>query len=290
MARKQLIENLSSQVPIANPDGTPTPQFMRVIQKLAITGALSKDTAGAIQVGSGAVTLAMIQNIADKMILANNAGVSGPPLALTMSQILDFLGVTRGSIIYRGASGWTLLPPGTANNVLQTNGPGADPTWVTPASGGSGINTLGRPDLSVTQTPGVNFYIMKMIIADNAFTISKIAFAMATASATSKLQVFVYASAADGTPGALLGSSLQQTGVVAGYNEIALSSTVAVTKGQIFWVGASVITAALTNMWAQSGGVAAFVANGSSTVPAGTCPAVTKTTTANSIYAFWAVA
>lgn len=142
MARKQLIENLSSQVPIANADGTPTPQFMRVIQKLAITGALSKDTAGAIQVGSGAVSLAMIQNIADKMILANNAGVSGPPLTLTMSQILDFLGVTRGSIIYRGASGWTLLAPGTSGNVLQTNGAGADPTWVTPAAGGGGALVL----------------------------------------------------------------------------------------------------------------------------------------------------
>lgn len=37
---------------------------------------------------------------------------------------------TRGGILYRGASGWALLAPGTAGQVLTTNGAGADPSWV----------------------------------------------------------------------------------------------------------------------------------------------------------------
>ncbi len=36
-----------------------------------------------------------------------------------------------GSVLYRGASGWTALAPGTAGDVLQTNGSAA-PTWATP--------------------------------------------------------------------------------------------------------------------------------------------------------------
>lgn len=292
MARKQLIENLSSQVPITNPDGTPTPQFMKVIQKLAITGALSKDTAGAIQVGSGAVTLAMIQNIADKMVLANNAGVSGPPLALTMSQILDFLGVTRGSIIYRGASGWTLLPPGTSGNVLQTNGTGADPTWVTPASGGGGISTIGNTVFATSTTPAVNFYVGTTIFVPAAFTINKICFETTAATATAKYQAFVYhatPAAASASGQTLLGSSIQITGTVAGYNEVALTSPLLVAKGDIIFIGVSVITAAITGLWTPGTGLSAFAANGSTTVPATTAPTLSYSTAAASQYGFWAI-
>ncbi len=41
----------------------------------------------------------------------------------------------RGDILYRNAAVWTRLPAGTSGQVLQTNGAGADPSWVT-ASGG----------------------------------------------------------------------------------------------------------------------------------------------------------
>lgn len=37
---------------------------------------------------------------------------------------------TRGGILYRGASGWALLAPGTAGQVLTSGGAGADPSWV----------------------------------------------------------------------------------------------------------------------------------------------------------------
>lgn len=53
----------------------------------------------------------------------------------TMSMALDLLGSTRGSVLYRGASGWTILAPGTAGYVLATGGTGADPYW---AAGGGG--------------------------------------------------------------------------------------------------------------------------------------------------------
>lgn len=48
-----------------------------------------------------------------------------------IAQIMDALGNVRGSVILRGATGWTALIPGTAKQLLQTQGSGADPTWAT---------------------------------------------------------------------------------------------------------------------------------------------------------------
>jgi hypothetical protein len=47
-----------------------------------------------------------------------------------ISAFLDFLGVAQGSVLYRGASAWLTLPPGTAGNILQTGGAGANPSWI----------------------------------------------------------------------------------------------------------------------------------------------------------------
>jgi hypothetical protein len=60
----------------------------------------------------------------------------------SLSNILDAtIGSNRGSILYRGATGWVALGPGTSGYVLQTGGPTADPTWAPPGSGG-GISTI----------------------------------------------------------------------------------------------------------------------------------------------------
>lgn len=51
-------------------------------------------------------------------------------VAENVSTILDVLGSSRGNILYRGANGWTVLPPGIAGQQLTTNGAGADPSWT----------------------------------------------------------------------------------------------------------------------------------------------------------------
>jgi hypothetical protein len=50
-------------------------------------------------------------------------------VAANVSTILDVLGATRGSVLYRGANGWTVLSPGAAGERLTSNGAGADPSW-----------------------------------------------------------------------------------------------------------------------------------------------------------------
>lgn len=55
----------------------------------------------------------------------------------------NIVGQSRGDLVYRNATTWTRLPASTAGFLLQTNGPGADPTWVAaPASGVPTSRTL----------------------------------------------------------------------------------------------------------------------------------------------------
>ncbi len=62
---------------------------------------------------------------------------------------LDSLGTpAQGDILYRGASGWTYLTPGTSGQFLQTQGASANPQWATPSGSGnvltSGTITTGQ--------------------------------------------------------------------------------------------------------------------------------------------------
>lgn len=77
---------------------------------------------------TGTISLA---SISDLRVMANISGGSAAPIANTMTGILDAtIGSTRGSLLERGASGWTVLTPGTANYGLLSGGSGADPSYV----------------------------------------------------------------------------------------------------------------------------------------------------------------
>jgi microcystin-dependent protein len=52
---------------------------------------------------------------------------------------LGAAGYVRGSIMVRGSTSWTALPPGAAGSVLQTQGPEADPRWAQPVSVPTGV-------------------------------------------------------------------------------------------------------------------------------------------------------
>lgn len=65
------------------------------------------------------------------------------------STILDSIGSTRGSVLYRGASAWSALTPGTAGYVLASAGAGADPLYVLPKGQIVGI-------IENNQTSGTN--------------------------------------------------------------------------------------------------------------------------------------
>jgi hypothetical protein len=123
-----LIQPMDAQVEIVDEKGRPTLYFQRLLQKLSVGTGLS--------VNNGVVNFAAM---AAKTILANKTVGTASPTACTLSDILDFIGsAAQGDILFRGATTWQRLAAGTAGNLLQTNGAGADPTWVSPPAGGSG--------------------------------------------------------------------------------------------------------------------------------------------------------
>lgn len=92
--------------------------------------------------------------IADDRVLANISGSAAAPSANTLSAIIDAcIGGTQGNILYRDASSWVTLAPGTSGQFLKTQGAGANPLWDTVA----GAGTPGGADTQVQYNDGSSF-------------------------------------------------------------------------------------------------------------------------------------
>lgn len=71
-----------------------------------------------------------------------------------MSAALDTaFGNARGSILYRDSAQWKVLAPGTANYLLQTNGAGANPSWVPPSGGAAFLGYTALDPVPASPTP-----------------------------------------------------------------------------------------------------------------------------------------
>jgi hypothetical protein len=78
-------------------------------------------------------------SVANNDVIANISGGVAIPVGNTLTAIIDSaIGGTQGGVLYRGASAWTLLPPGTIGQVLTTEGPAANPQWGNTSGTGNG--------------------------------------------------------------------------------------------------------------------------------------------------------
>jgi len=83
-----------------------------------------------------------ISNVAPDTIYGNPSGSTNPPSFSTVSTFLDAVfGATQGTVIYRGATGWAGLAPGTSGQYFETLGSGANPQWNTPSGSGNVITS-----------------------------------------------------------------------------------------------------------------------------------------------------
>jgi hypothetical protein len=124
--------------------------------------ALGCGTVATGGIANNAVTNGKLVTAADGTIKSNISGGVSTPSDNTITAVLDKLfGTTQGSDVYRGASSWSALTPGTLGQLLSTGGAGANPSWIT-ASGtgtvtsvtcfGSAITTVGTCATAATKS------------------------------------------------------------------------------------------------------------------------------------------
>lgn len=112
---------------------------------------------GATAMTFGKLALTALATQAAGTVLANVTGGSAAPTAATPTSILDLIGSTRGSHLYRGSGGWAALTPGTAGYPLLSAGAGADPAYgqLSLTAAVTGTLPVGNGGTGITNTPYV---------------------------------------------------------------------------------------------------------------------------------------
>jgi hypothetical protein len=115
-----------------------------------VTGDVTISSNGTTTIGANAVTYAKFQQVAGLSIVGVTGTATSNAAAITagtsqvlfvnaggttlgfgsVSQLLDNVNTTQGSILYRSASSWVALGGGTNGQILQTQGTAANPQWV----------------------------------------------------------------------------------------------------------------------------------------------------------------
>ena len=127
-------------------------------------------TVGTSQIDNSAVTLAKMANLTNQRLIVGNGST---PAEGTISSVLDWLSSTRGAVLYRGASGWSALSPGTNGHVLTSNGAGADPSYQAAGGGGGGAWTyISTTTISADST--VDFTGLASSVAGYAFYLDRV--------------------------------------------------------------------------------------------------------------------
>jgi hypothetical protein len=106
----------------------------------SISAGTGISTGGAPITGAGTVSLAAI---ATSSVLANISGSSSAPVPATVSVLFDSVfGASQGAVLYRNATTWVMLTPGTSGQVLTTGGASANPAWANAPAGAPIANLL----------------------------------------------------------------------------------------------------------------------------------------------------
>lgn len=118
-----------------------------------VAAAISSGTGILVGNASGSITISLAP-IATLNILSNITGGSASPIANTLTATIDAaIGSTQGNVLYRNASGWVVLAPGTSGQFLTTGGAAANVSWTSQVAPTSAALTK-SDDTNVTLTLG----------------------------------------------------------------------------------------------------------------------------------------
>ena len=157
------LQPLERQFPIVDQDGRPTQYFIRWAQQRQIDIQQAVSPEEALAIAQAYVTDLLADNP-----LTGGVGIDlspsgnildGVTISANVQAILDVISSTQGAILFRGATDWQALAPGTAGQFLQTAGAGADPAWATGGGGGGGgaWSLISSVNLATTPAPRVPF-------------------------------------------------------------------------------------------------------------------------------------
>jgi hypothetical protein len=97
----------------------------------------SESTDEKVAVASGQTAGYLGTNGTDGVLRVNSAGLAMSTNEGITTMALSFASQAQGDIIYRGATDWARLATGTAGQLLQAGGAGANPSWVSTIDGGT---------------------------------------------------------------------------------------------------------------------------------------------------------
>ena len=100
----------------------------------------------------------MRSQVPSGVLLGRQSGGEGPvefiPIDDSLQSQLDAISATQGSILYRNATEWTALAPGTSGQFLKTNGAAANPSWDSAGGEAWWFDPPAAADFPTTVTEG----------------------------------------------------------------------------------------------------------------------------------------
>lgn len=177
MATDKTPQPLQNQMTIVNPDGTPTDYFIRWAQERQKAILDTTDAAQVQTLAEGVLAARkLIGGVGIDVNSGSEAFLSGDvTIDAKIQELLDLISSTRGSVLYRGDTAWEALAPGTAGQVLSTNGAGADPSWIAAGGGGGSSTSYAQSSASAASTSAYAGKGARVIPQAN-ITISKLMF------------------------------------------------------------------------------------------------------------------
>lgn len=140
---------LDEKFAIVDQNGRPTQYFTRWAQQRQIDIRNAVSPAQALAIAQEYVATLQLQEGSGIEITPNGLLPSNPTISADVQAILDQISTVHGSVLFRGATDWQALAPGTTGQFLQTGGAGADPVWATGGGGGGGST----PSIRATSSP-----------------------------------------------------------------------------------------------------------------------------------------
>lgn len=104
------------------------------------------------------------------LLMGNGTSPVSAAIAANVSAALDLIGGTQGNVLYRSATGWTVLAPGTAGYVLTAAGAGADPAWAAVSGTGDVVGPASATDNALARFDTTTGKLIKnsVVIVDNS--------------------------------------------------------------------------------------------------------------------------